>query len=183
MADRFTIKIPCKPYTRVFLELNCGDPADLTHLRSLFKEFKSCLSKKSEHREGSILTLYKDEVTIIIPTDMFYRLGWEMNKENLQDFNRAAEQHAKFFMRQFISINNSAGVSVCESIKEFQDKFGFAESIWGYESIKKDYDRNGKMCELKLIRGLRVEINKILLNNLSYLGIISTKLKKEYINS
>lgn len=183
MAERFTIKIPCKPYVRAFLELNCGDPADLARLQRLFKEFKNCLSKKPEHREASTVANYTDVVTIIIPADMFYRHGWEMNKENLLDFNRAAEQQVKFFMRQFISINNSVGVPVSESIKEFQDRFGFTESIWNYESIKKDYDRNGKGFELKLIRELRVEINKILLNNLSDLKIISTKLKKEYINS
>ncbi len=181
-SSRFTIKIPCKPYVRVFLEINCGDTVDLSHLPVLLKEFKRSLSKKPEHREASILAKYKDFVTVIVPSDMFYRYGWEMNKENLLDFNKAAELQVKFFMRQYISINNNVGVKIADSIREFQDRFGFTESVWNYESIKKDYDRNVSRSEIKLIRGLKVEINKILLDNLSHLGTVSFKLKKEYMN-
>jgi len=184
MAERFTIKIPCKSYVRVFLELNCGDPVDLRQLPGLFKEFKRGLSMKPEHRGKGDFPLnqaYNDSVTIIIPTDMFYRYGWELNKENLLDFNSAAEQQVKFFMRQYISINNSVGSKVADSIREFQSRFGFTEDIWNYESIKKDFDRNGKIVQLKLIKGVRKEVMEILLDNLSYLGIVTKKLSNEYI--
>jgi hypothetical protein len=182
MAERFTIKIPCKPYVKVFLEINGGDPVDLHHLPVLFKEFRRGLSKKPEHREKACVAVYSDSVTIIIPSDMFYRHGWELNKENLLDFNRVAEQQVKYFMRQYISFNNSMGVSVANSIREFQDKFGFTESIWNYEAIKKDFDRNGQITQMKTIKKLREEVIKILLDNLSDIGTVSKKLQKEYIN-
>jgi hypothetical protein len=182
MAERFTIKIPCKKYVRTYLELNCGDPVDLSHLKGLFKEFKICLSKKPEHREKANVARYDDFVSIIIPTDMFYRFGWEMNKENLLDFNRAAEQQVKFFMRQFISINHNAGMSVAECIRNFQNKFGFTEMTWNYDSIKKDFDRNGKLYQLKTIKNLRKEVNEILLDNLAYVGTISKKFKNQCVN-
>jgi hypothetical protein len=121
-------------------------------------------------------------VTVIIPPDMFYRYGWEMNKENILDFNRKVEMKAKFFARQYISVNKSLGFPVANCIREFQESFGFHETLWSYESIKKDFDRHGKVPELKTIRQLRVELNRILLDNLSDLGTISKKLIKEYAN-
>ena len=181
-SERFTIKIPCKPYVRVYLEINCGEPVNLKHLPILLKEFKRSLSKKPEHREKACVAVYPDTVSIIIPTDLFYRYGWEMNRENVLDFNRLVELQIKFFMRQYISVNNTLGISVANSIREFQERFGFNESIWAYESIKKDFDRNGKISELKLIKGLKGEIHKILLDNLSCLGTVSKKLKNEDAN-
>lgn len=181
-AERFTIKIPCKPYLKAFLEINCGDPVDLRYLPDLLEEFKRGLSRKPEHREKTNVVLYKDFVTIIIPSDMFYRYGWEMNKENLLDFNRAVERLVKFFMRQYIAVNSSLGLSVTKCIREFQNRFGFDESIWNFEALKKDWDRNGTKIELKSVKQLQGELNKILLANLSDIGTISKKLKKEYSN-
>ena len=180
MSGHFTINIPCKSYVKVYLEINCGKPVDLKHMPVLLKEFKRSLSTKPEHRETENIAKYSADVTIIIPNDMFYRYGWEMNKENLLDFNKYVEQQIKFFMRQYISINNSVGVSVADSIREFQEKFDFTENVWSYESIKKDFDRNGRITQMKLIKELRVEVNKILMDNLSCLGTVSKKLQKEH---
>jgi hypothetical protein len=181
MHNHFTIKIPCKKYVKAYLEINCGKPVDLKHLPDLLEELRRGLARKPCHREASELAKLKDMVTVIIPPDVFYRYGWELNKESTLDFNRRVEMKVKFFMRNYVAVNKSLGIPVANCIKEFQDEFGFYESVWNYESIKKDFDRHGRVPELKIIRELKVEINKILLDNLSDLGTISKKLKKEYI--
>ena len=181
MPNHFTIKIPCKSYAKAYLEINCGTPVDLAHLPDLLDEFRRGLARKPGHRESADLATCREMVTIIIPPDMFYRYGWEMNKENILDFNRKVEMKVKFFMRQYVSVNKSFGVPIANCIREFQDGFGFIEPVWSYESIKKDFDRHGRVPELKIIRELKIEMNKILLDNLSDLGTISKKLKKEYV--
>ena len=181
MANHFTTKVHCKKYVKAFLELNCGTPADLSFLPEIKSEFTRCLSKKPSHREKSEIANWPDTISIIIPHDDFYRYGWEINREKEMDFNRMVEQRVKFFMRQYVGHNHSLGIPVAVCIREFQDRFGFAEPIWPFESIKKDFDRNGKVPELKTVKELRNEINKILLDNLSDLGTISRKLKKEQV--
>lgn len=181
MSNHFTIKIPCKKYVKAYLENNCGTPVNLQHLPDLLEEFRRCLARKPAHRESAPLAEYRDVVTVIIPNDMFYRHGWEMNKENMLDFNRRVEMKVKCFMRLFVSVNNSLGEPVANCIREFQEKFGYPEPIWSYESIKKDFYRHGQLIQIKSIRTLKSKMNKILLDNLSDLGTISKKLKKEYI--
>lgn len=181
MSNHFTIKVPCKKYVKTYLEINCGTPVDLKHLPDLLDEFRRGLDKKPCHRETSELANCEDTVVIIIPPDMFYRYGWELNKENILDFNRKVEKKVKFFMRQYVAVNKSLGIPVANCIREFQEGFGFNEPVWSYESIKKDFDRHGQVPELKIIRELKTELNKILLDNLSDLGTISKKLKKESI--
>jgi hypothetical protein len=181
MSNHFTIKVPCKTYVKAYLETNCGAPADLQHLPAVLKEFKRALSRKPSHRESAELARYKDLVTIIIPSDIFYRCGWEMNKENILEFNRFIELKVKFNMRQYIALNNCLGQPVANCIREFQEGFGFPDYIWEYDSIKKDFDRNGRITDLKTLRDLKGELNKKLLANLSELGTISKKFKNEYI--
>ena len=179
MSTHFTIKIPCKPYVRAYLETNCGSPADLKFLPDLLKEFKVCLDKKPCHRETANVACYSDIITIIIPPDWFYRYGWEMNKENILDFNQRVELKVKFFMRQYIAINQGFGTPLNICIRDFQDNFGFAEHIWPGDSIRKDFYRNGEACNIHTIKELRKELNKILLDNLSRAGTLSKKHKKE----
>jgi hypothetical protein len=181
MSNHFTIKIPCKKYVKAYLEINCGSPVNLHHLPDLLEEFRRGLARKPCHRETSELAVFRDTVTVIIPSDMFYRHGWELNKENILDFNRNVELKVKFFMRQYVAVNKSLGCPVSCCIREFQTEFGFFEPVWSYESIKKDFDRHGSVPELKIIRELRAELNKLLLDNLSELGTISRKLKKEHV--
>jgi hypothetical protein len=181
MSNHFTIKIPCKRYVKAYLENNCGTPVDLHHLPSMMEELKRGLSKKPEHMENKNLAEYDQNVTIIIPSDYFYRYGWELNKENILDFNRKAEMLAKFNMRQFILLNRGLGVPVSTCIREFQEMYDFPEQVWSSDSIKKDFDRHGEIAALKTVKELKQEINKILLGNLSDLGTISKKFKKECI--
>lgn len=180
-SQHFTIKVPCKKYVKAYLETNCGNPVDLRLMPDLQKKFIECLSRKPQHRENSDVAKYSEKVTIIIPSDTFYRHGWEMNKENELTFNRAIESMVKFMMRQYIGMTSALGNPVSNCIREFQEKFGFDESSWSYDSIKKDFDRHGKKVSLNTTRTLKKEIHKIFLDNLSELGTISKKTLKEKI--
>jgi hypothetical protein len=182
MADNFTIEIHCKKYVKAYLEMNCGIPADLRHMPDLLQELRSGLMNKPRHRERAEVMKWTDTVKVIIPPDYFYRHGWEMNKENELDFNKVVEQKIKFNMRQYVALNHALGFPVAVCIREFQEQFGFYEHIWSYESIKKDFYRNGKTVHLKTLRSLKEEIHKILLANLSEMGTYSKKLLKENCN-
>lgn len=180
--DRFTIEVPCKRYVKTYIENNCGSPANLHLWPELRGEFRRCLKNKPWRRERDPVAKYPDTVTIIIPHDDFYRLGWELNTENILNFNRFAEVRIKMMMRQYIVVNNALGIPIAECIRNFQELFSFPESVWSYDAIKKDFDRNGQRVSFKPIREMRSAIKNIFLANLSELGTISTKLKKELIN-
>ena len=154
---------------------------DLRHLPDLQKKFIACLAKKPYHREKAPLANYLDIATIIIPPDSFYRHGWELNKENILDFNKDVELKVKYMMRQYVAVNQALGAPISNSIKAFQDKFGFSETVWPYDSIKKDFDRHGTRVQLRNIKRLKEEIHNIFLDNLSDLGTVSKKLAKENI--
>jgi hypothetical protein len=167
---------------KAYIENNCGNPADLQRLPELRGEFRRCLKNKPWRRERDAVAKYTDSVIIIIQHDDFYRLGWELNTENILNFNRFAETRVKMMMRHYIALNHALGVPIAECIRNFQDEFSFPENTWSFDAIKKDFDRNGQLVCFKPIRELRSEIKKIFLANLSELGTVSTKHKKELIN-
>lgn len=182
MSDRFSLEIPCKKYVKAYLENNCGHPVNLQHIPELMEEFRRGLAKMPCHKDSKKPGLYEDSVTIIIPPNFFYRYGWELQQEHIRDLNRIIEIRVKFLMRQYVSLNHSMGVPIATCIREFQDKFGFPEPVWSYESIKKDYDRNGLNNSINILKNLKQEIDKIFLSNLSELGTVSKKFKKEVCN-
>jgi hypothetical protein len=175
MANHFTVKIQCKKYVKTYLEINCGTPAHLKHLPDLFEMFRVGLNKTTSLTDSLNERAYSDEVTIIIPPDWFYRYGFELSKKTVIEINKEVEFKVKYLMRQYVGLNSSLGISVAACIREFQDKFGFYESIWSFESIKKEFYRHGKKMEIKTLQKLKLEINNILLTNLSDLGTISQK--------
>jgi hypothetical protein len=181
MSNHFTIKIPCKKYVKAYLENNCGTPVNLKHLPDLQEILRLSLQRKPEHLENKKVAEYDDTVTVIIPDDMFYRYGWELNKENTLDFNRNVEQKVKFLMRQYISLNYTLGIPVTDCIRNFQEEYGISELHWPYQSIRKDFYRHG-VKRIKTIKQINTEINKIFMENLSQLGTISRKFKKEVCN-
>ena len=179
MADTFTIIIPCKKYTRVYLENNCGNPVDLRSLPQLNQLLINNLSKQVKRFEKSKVANYEDQISIIISSDLFYRYGWELTKYGILELNRQAEAQVKFIMRQYISMNRNLGIPVAVCIREFQDRYGFHEEIWPYESIKKDFDRHGKFVKMRFICNVKEEINNIFLENLIKLGTINKKFAED----
>lgn len=176
----YTIKIPCKKYVKAYLENNAGIPVNLKHLPEILGEFKNMLEKTSNPREPICLKVFTETVIIIIPPDWFYRYGYEMSKESIKNLNLIVEEKVKFLMRQYVSLNNSLGLKIAPAIREIQNKFGFPEPVWSFESIKKEFDRHGQKSKLESIIKLKEEMSETLLSNLAEEGILSQYYKNEH---
>jgi hypothetical protein len=179
MGEHFTIDVPCKKYVKAYLETQCGTPADLSKMPDLLMELRRCLKGKPGELSKKGIANYTESVKIIIPTRVFYRDGWELNSQNVLEFNRYAEERVKFFMRNFVALGVFMGMSQTESIREFQDRFGFDEQSWSFDSIKKDFYRNQAAVETS-IREIRHRMKKIFLTNLSIKGTITPECANKY---
>lgn len=175
----FTIEIPCKSYVKVYLETNCGNPVDLQHLPDIHTLVMRNLKKKQDYRKTDPICNYDDKVTVMISPKLFYRYGWEITKEGIREINSFSEQKIKYVMRQYVFFNNKLGQPVASCIRDFQQIFLFAEDVWNFESIKKDYQRHISDKDTPKMKDMKKEINKILLSNLSELGTISKRLLKQ----
>lgn len=173
MAEQFTIKIPCKKYVKAYLESNCGKPINLKHLPEFNEDFRKMLSKETYKDETYPNTFFTDTMEIVITSDWFFRYGFSMSKRNILDFNIKVEHRIKATMRNFVLLNSSLGYPIAQCIREFQDRFNLPEPVWSFESIKKEYDRNGTKVKIKTIKVLREELNKILVNDLTNSGSLN----------
>ncbi len=174
----FTIELPAKPYVKQFLELNYGSPVDLKQDRVLYLNFRRCLkkpNKRYDYKRKNIPSLYSEIARIVISEDDFYRYGWELTRTDIISLGKEFEERAKFFMRNILSLYMNL-MSKKDSIYKFQSRFGFSEEIWSYESIKKDFDRNGPKVRADINSILANKFEKIFLENLSDLGTISQTL-------
>ena len=69
-------------------------------------------------------------------------------------------------MRSWCSAQYAFGKSKFQSIRAFQDKFGFTEDVWSFETIKKDCQRNNVFAnEAKKL--MENEFHKIIVAQLS----------------
>jgi hypothetical protein len=183
---KFSLKIPCKPYVKRFLELNFGAPVDFTKDKSLYPDFRRKLNKDTQSSrydkryEQCAFTRYKEVVEVKITRDDFYRYGWELTITDMVDFNRQIEARAKLFMYVIVSTRMAFGVSQVDSIAYFQNQFGFGEDIWPAESINKDCQRNLTVQKNEILENISQLIDKISLAKLSACGTISQQLKKMY---
>jgi hypothetical protein len=179
----FTIQLKTKPYVRHFLVSNFGSPANLTADPGLNALFRRCLKKPSlrSHKHYKPLNLKKYTTTaeIIISDDYFYRYGWEMSKTDTILFGRELENRAKFLMRSIVSVY-MAFMRQKDAIMLFQENFGYTEDIWSYDSIKKDYFRNGPEKKIDFLTEITRTTENIILENLSSLGTISHNLVKNH---
>ncbi|MCD4681110.1 MAG: hypothetical protein K8S00_12065, partial [Bacteroidales bacterium] len=140
------------------------------------------LSKPSKRYESKINNkFYTDEIEILISKDNFNRFGYELTKTDTVRFNSRIESLIKFASRLFIANNNSLGISITQSIKEFQDMFGFTDDDFQYDTIKKDFDRHGMKFETRILVAFKQELKKIFLENLSEIGTVSQNFKNEKI--
>ncbi len=178
--------LPVKPYVKRFLELNYGDPVDLKNDKKLYKLFRRCLIKPQitydNTRCAEISNYYNENVNIIISEDDFYRYGWELSKTDIVAFGREIESNVKFFMKNIVSYYTSH-MDFSKAINIFQEKYGFTEDIWSYESIKKEFQRNGLKMKIEFKTEITEKIEKIILLNLSEKGTISTQMINNYAGS
>ncbi|MFZ4401473.1 MAG: hypothetical protein ACOYO1_15665 [Bacteroidales bacterium] len=183
---QYTVTLPVKPYVKRFLEINYGDPVDLTTDKKLYNYFRRCLIKPCNTYDKTrcikYSMFYTENVNIIISEDDFYRFGWELSKTDIVGFGREIESNAKFFMKNIVSFYSSH-MELSKAIKLFQFKFGFTEDIWQYDSIVKDFQRNGLKLKIEFSTEITEKIEKIILLNLSEKRTVSTKMVNEYANN
>lgn len=178
--ENYSVIIYTKSYSKHFLELNYGNPVNLSKCKELYEIFKSYLKKHSNSKSSKVLSnnIYSHKVEIFISEDDFYRFGWEISSNDMFQFNKIIQNRAKFMMRNLISFYNSF-MSLSDSIRYFQDNFGFNEDVWPFESIKKDLMRNNNLIKIDFKKEITEKIEKIILNNLYEYGTISDLIYKK----
>ena len=179
----FNIDFPTKPYVRQFIIHNFGDPADFSCNKGVNDSFRNCLSRPSTRYDARYnelsLCRYSTITKVVISDDDFYRYGWEISKTNIVSFGKQMERQAKFLMRNMVSYYSSFMMER-DAILMFQNRLGFNEDTWSFDSIKKDYQRFGPVDRPDFLSDLNSKIEKILLVNLSNLGTISQNARKSY---
>jgi len=183
MADQFTISISIKPYLRRFVEINYGLPADFSQDKSLNGLVRRSLRKPNTRNNKALsknTSLNSESIEVVINQDDFYRYGWEISATDQVAICKEIEGRAKTFMRSIVGVYVSLGRPINISINRFQEKFGFNEDIWSYESIKKDFYRNGCKQQISFESEIYAKIEKIILVNLSDAGTLSSKAIKAY---
>lgn len=182
--SKFSIILPCKPYTKRFLELNYGNPVDFTKDKTLYPQFRKKLQRQNNRYEQRYqncnFSRYTDSIEVKITRDDFYRNGWELSKTDLVNFNRDIESRTKIFMYVIVSTRMAFGMSLTDSISYFQDAYDFPEEIWPKESITKDCQRNLTITKNEVLNNISALIDKLSLEKLSVNGTISRNFKKAY---
>ena len=126
---------------------------------------------------------YSTEVEVVISEDDFYRYGFELTKPDIVTFGKHFEDRAKVMMRSMVGVYNGIGLPIRDSIWKFQTRFGFEEETWNFDSIKKDFYRNGINGKIDFNNEIFAKIEKIILVNLSVLGTVSQRVIRQYESS
>lgn len=181
--QKFVVAIPVKPYVKRFIEVNYGLPADFSHDQDLSRLVNRCLKKpdtRYEKKYDQGICTYTETLEILISQDQFYRYGWEFSKTDVVAFGQEVESSAKTLMRSMVGVYHAIGLPINVSIEKFQTRFGFDEDVWNYQTIKKDFYRNGTKNPISFDDEIFKKIEQICLVNLYNQGTISKKGIKEY---
>jgi hypothetical protein len=171
---KFTVQVSTKPYVKQYIENNCGSPANLSKAPDIKKYFDALMKIQCRRKEASIKddsALYSETLTIVISQDQFYRHGWELTKTDTIAFNRFIENNIKIMMRMYIGSGYLLHIPLKSLILSFQDDFGFDETIWSYESIKKDFYRSGSHYVIDTDK----KINKLFMEQVSLIRTKQTR--------
>ena len=166
----YTVKVAVKPYTKAYLENNYGNPADIRQDPELNDMVTMMLREGSTRLDKIISSNFPATVELRITKDTFFRYGFTLTKTETLKLNSFLEKRIKFLARIHIAYHHSLGYSVAKCIRDFQETFGFPEDVWGYDSINKDFDRNGSLVQKRLIGNFRNELSRIFMEILSDIG-------------
>lgn len=183
---KFSVTVPVKPYVKRFLEINYGLPVDFTQNAVTNKFFQGLLSKPNTYfdkKYPDIFCYYTQVVEVWISEHDFYRYGWELSKTNIVAFGRYFEDRAKMMMRSIVGVHIGLGLPINKSIIKFQDRFHYDEDVWPYQTIKKDFYRNGMVEVVDFDKEIFNKIEKLIMRNLYNLGTISKQVIKQYETS
>lgn len=140
--QQFILTIPTKPYVKHWLQIFYGQPANFTRTKELYQLIQNALAKPKHKNQKRIKPIAGRVATeVIIQSDDFYRLGWELTETDTRRIAYIMEQKVKEFMRVEVNKGRKHMLSKKEAIIEFQNFYGFTEDIWSWESIRRHYDR------------------------------------------
>lgn len=183
LNPKFFVHVQVKPYVRRFLELNYGSPVLLSKDPAAHRFLQQLLRKPDTTRDKQYpeqICTYTDLAEIVISEHDFYRYGWELTKTDTVAFGRYFEDRAKTLMRNIVGVKVSAGLQLKSAIVNFQERYGFDEDTWSYETIKKDFNRNGFLERIDFETEIFQKIERIVLRNLYGLGTISKSMITTY---
>lgn len=182
-SAKFFVSIPVKPYVKRFLEKKYNLPVDFSGNPRDNAFFQKLLSKPDSSRDKQypdIICTYTEDVEVVISEHDFYKYGWELTKTDTVAFGKHFEDQAKLLMRNFVGVYHSLGLPYKNSITRFQQRHNFDEDVWSYQTIKKDFFRNGTVEDLDFEIEIFNKIDKIIMRNLYSLGTVSELMIKEY---
>ena len=161
MPYNFSITFPCKPYTRVFIEQNYGKPVRFYKDKGVMTLVRLGLSRKD------------------LTEDDYNRYGGELTYNSILFLNQLFEDRTKKMMLAFCSAQYTYGMKPFDTISLFQEKFGFTEQIWKFESIYKHCQRNAAFKKTYR-QEMQEKISKIVLEKLSAERTITNQAKITY---
>lgn len=185
MDSRFTVTLYCKPYVKQWLEKNYLNPVNLTLSTELASKFREQL-KKPNHKydnrpdlENS--TLYSASVEITISEHDFYHYGWTLTRAGHVKFGKAVEKILKLQVRSAINAHMIIHGRINKAILFVQNHFDLPEDVFSYESMKKDFFRNGSANRFDFAEHLTQEMQNHLLRLLYENGTISIHYYNRYV--
>lgn len=181
MPYNFSITFPCKPYTRVFIEQNYGKPVRFYKDKGVMTLVRLGLSRKDRHNNHLTPStkVFSDEVTFYLTEDDYNRYGGELTYNSILFLNQLFEDRTKKMMLAFCSAQYTYGMKPFDTISLFQEKFGFTEQIWKFESIYKHCQRNTAFKKTYR-QEMQEKISKIVLEKLSAERTITNQAKITY---
>ncbi len=176
LSNRYIISIPVKPYVKQYLEFNYGNPIDLTINKPTYNFFVFlCMPENNNYDEIYDLNpnKYSSKLDIVVSDHHFYHYGWQLSNRNIFFFGRHFESLIKLTMRVYIGTHTSLGFPLNKSITKFKNLFSFTEEIWSYESIKKDFYRNGNPHIIDFETDIYNKVQQTILQNLNNMGYLT----------
>jgi len=187
---RFVCWLPCKPYVKQYLLANFNAPDEnwdeiinLSTDKELHEDFISRLGKQgrweNKYKEN---TRYTAQVPVEIRKDDFYRYGWSLSNTDIVRFGVRIERRIKQILFLYLDTNVCMGLPLSAAIRNFQNRFGFDDDSWSYDTIRRDYNRHSgkKEADNETIFNY---VDKIILGKLSDFGTISQQGRIAYENN
>lgn len=168
MPYNFTVTLPCKPYVKCFIEQNYGKPVRFYRDKEVMVIVRLLLSRKDSKLNFRSINkdVYSDEVTFQINENDYNHYGCILSNQGVMDLHKYFESKVKHLMRSWCASQFAFGLSAVDCVKSFQNKFGYPEHIWKFESIYKDCQRKGVFIK-DTEKLLSEQIHKIILSQMS----------------
>lgn len=172
------ITIPVKPYVKQWIMANFGNPPNFRKNKADHDFLLSVLSKDPEN--GTINNnMFSEQLIVFISMHDFERFGSSLSTKSINEFGKYYEKKAKAAMYITVATAEALGAKLKDAIFYFQERYGFTEDTWSYESIKKDFSRNAHREKIDL-EPIISALERIAIINHHKLGMLTDSFYEEY---